>query len=101
MSTTVQKRQQSATTPNFSASRVQRAERINKMVRKRSGRAAVGITPEGNSADELYVVAQEVRARYSITDMTIWRWVRDPRVAFPEPTKLGANHINYWWLPAL
>jgi predicted DNA-binding transcriptional regulator AlpA len=30
----------------------------------------------------------------SVSDMCIWRWLRDPRVQFPQPIKL--NKRNYW-----
>ena len=31
-----------------------------------------------------------------VSDMCIWRWLRDPRVQFPEPVKI--NNRNYWRL---
>jgi predicted DNA-binding transcriptional regulator AlpA len=31
----------------------------------------------------------ELRQRYPVTDMTIWRWSRDPEVAFPKAIKFG------------
>jgi predicted DNA-binding transcriptional regulator AlpA len=54
------------------------------------------------SSNDRYLTAAEVRQRYgNCTDVTIWRWIRDPRVAFPSPVKLGAGGLNYWWLPTL
>jgi predicted DNA-binding transcriptional regulator AlpA len=53
------------------------------------------------SAGQRWADAAEVKARYSVSDMTLWRWEKDPRVEFPAPVKLGANGKNYWWLPRL
>lgn len=78
------------------------------MTRKRGGCEAVGIAPEGAPGAisipaevvERFINSQEVRARYGgISDMTLWRWQRDRRIAFPRPVKLGANGWNFWWLP--
>ncbi len=51
------------------------------------------------TTDERYVGAVELRTILPVSEMTIWRWQRDPRVGFPRPTKLGASGRNYWWLP--
>lgn len=32
-----------------------------------------------------YVTAGDVCARYSITQMTLWRWLNKPDVNFPKP----------------
>jgi len=48
-----------------------------------------------------YVGRAEMRERYPVSDMTIWRWMRDPKISFPAPIKLGKNGRNYWWLPDL
>lgn len=48
-----------------------------------------------------YVSRRELRALFPVSDMTIWRWMRDPEVAFPRPTKLGRNGRNFWWLPEI
>jgi|SRR3954466_8612935 predicted DNA-binding transcriptional regulator AlpA len=50
--------------------------------------------------DNRFVTTRELRARYGyISGMTLWRWMRDPRVDFPKPVKLYANGRNYWWYP--
>jgi predicted DNA-binding transcriptional regulator AlpA len=36
-----------------------------------------------------------------VSDMTLWRWIRDPRVGMPAPIKLGADHRNFWRLSAI
>lgn len=35
-----------------------------------------------------------VRQRYNISDMTLWRWERDPKLAFPQPLRI--NGRRYW-----
>ncbi len=32
-----------------------------------------------------YLSAPQVCRRYGISDMTLWRWLRDEKMAFPEP----------------
>lgn len=51
--------------------------------------------------DERYLCRRELRDLIPASDMTIWRWQRDPEVAFPAPVKLGRNGRNYWWYPAI
>jgi predicted DNA-binding transcriptional regulator AlpA len=48
-----------------------------------------------------YLSRRELRKLFPVSDMTIWRWQRDPHVAFPRPVKLGRNGRNFWWLPAI
>jgi hypothetical protein len=31
-----------------------------------------------------------------ISDMTVWRWQRDPDIRFPLPD-IVINNRNYWW----
>jgi predicted DNA-binding transcriptional regulator AlpA len=52
-------------------------------------------------SEQRYVSRREVRQIFPVSDMTIWRWQRDPQVAFPAPVKLGRNGRNFWWLPAI
>jgi len=72
------------------------------MTRKRSGRNAVGISPEGIADDDRFLNALQVRARYGdVSEMTLWRWVNERSgVGFPQPTKL-ANGRNFWRLSQL
>jgi hypothetical protein len=42
-----------------------------------------------------YANAARVRARYSdITDMTLWRWLRDEDLGFPKPYVI--NGRRFW-----
>src|SRR5258706_4931402 len=52
-------------------------------------------------SQQRYVSRRELRRLFPVSDMTIWRWERDPEVAFPRPIKLGRNGRNFWWLPAI
>ena len=41
---------------------------------------------------QTFLPAAAVRARYSIHDVTIWRWMRDPRMNFPKPIYVNSRH---------
>lgn len=43
---------------------------------------------------EIYLTAPQVRKRYNVTDMTIWRWLKNPDLHFPAPTVI--NRRRYW-----
>lgn len=36
-------------------------------------------------ADREYLTGAELRRRYGVTEMTIWRWLHDERMNFPRP----------------
>ncbi|TNC10426.1 transcriptional regulator [Methylobacterium terricola] len=40
--------------------------------------------------------ASHVRQRYAISDMTLWRWEKDPKLDFPKPIRI--NGRRYWRL---
>ena len=47
--------------------------------------------------DDTLLTGAATRARVGgVSDMCIWRWLRDPRVSFPHPIKI--NGRNYWRL---
>jgi predicted DNA-binding transcriptional regulator AlpA len=46
-----------------------------------------------------YLRAGAVRARYSVSDMSIWRWLRDEALGFPAPIRINRRH--FWNLAAL
>jgi predicted DNA-binding transcriptional regulator AlpA len=50
--------------------------------------------------NERYLNAKAVQARYATTDMSIWRWIRDERIAFPPPS-LTVNRTRLWRLSDL
>ena len=41
-----------------------------------------------------FVSAARVRDRYGISDMTLWRWLRDPVLNFPRPMTIHGR--RYW-----
>ncbi len=47
--------------------------------------------------DDTLLTSKQVRARVgNVSDMCIWRWMRDDRVQFPKPMQM--NRRNYWRL---
>jgi predicted DNA-binding transcriptional regulator AlpA len=41
------------------------------------------------------VPAVEVRERYGISDVALWRWLRDPKLKFPQPAMRVLDR-RYW-----
>jgi predicted DNA-binding transcriptional regulator AlpA len=41
-----------------------------------------------------YLPGRQVRDRYNVSDMTLWRWLRNPKLNFPQPTII--NRRRYW-----
>lgn len=60
---------------------------------------SLGSVTETSDADERYVPAPKVSARYDISDMTLYRWCRDDRMQFPRPIYFG--RLRYWRLSDL
>lgn len=51
------------------------------------------------AAAKTFLTGPQVQARYQKSHVTIWRWVRDPDLAFPAPMQI--NRLNYWRLSDL
>jgi predicted DNA-binding transcriptional regulator AlpA len=49
--------------------------------------------------DEVFLSSMQLRHRYGITDMALWRWLNDPTVAYPKPMTVGGR--RYWKLSAV
>lgn len=48
-----------------------------------------------DNGGSVYLPAQKVRARYGgISDMSLWRWLKDPRTGFPQPIRI--NGRRFW-----
>jgi hypothetical protein len=47
----------------------------------------------------MYLPSRQVRERYHVSDMSLWRWLRDPKLNFPQPTII--NGRRYWRLEDL
>jgi predicted DNA-binding transcriptional regulator AlpA len=67
---------------------------IKTMTRQASAAAA-------QPPEDRYINREQLRTLIPASDMTLWRWQRNPKVAFPSPVKLGEDGRNYWWLPAI
>jgi predicted DNA-binding transcriptional regulator AlpA len=47
-----------------------------------------------------YITSRQLRARYGgVSEMTIWRWLHDPRLNFPKPIVI--NRRRLWELSLL
>ena len=75
--------------------------------KKREARTKVGTSPashgdRGDSDDEAakYLAGPAVWERYQISDMTLSRWLRDEKVAFPQPA-LRVRERRYWLIADL
>jgi predicted DNA-binding transcriptional regulator AlpA len=52
--------------------------------------------------DDTLLTSAQTRTRIGgVSTMCIWRWMRDPRVQFPLPVKIGFSRRNYWQLGEL
>ena len=50
---------------------------------------------ESLSAGRRFIPATQVKRRYGVTEMTVFRWIRDPRMGFPQPIKIrGRNYFD-------
>lgn len=53
----------------------------------------------GKDTAQTFLTGPQVQARYQKSHVTLWRWIRDPDLAFPQPMKI--NRLNYWRLADL
>lgn len=52
------------------------------------------------SSPKTYLSSLQVRARYGgVSDMSLWRWSRDPELGFPAPIRI--NNRRFWDCAAL
>jgi predicted DNA-binding transcriptional regulator AlpA len=47
---------------------------------------------------ERLISSEELRRIVPVSEMQIWRYLRDPRVEFPQPIKLCPGGRNFWRL---
>ena len=52
-----------------------------------------------DEAGEHFLPGPRVVARYGVSDMTIYRWIRDERMQFPQPHYFG--RLRFWKLSDL
>jgi predicted DNA-binding transcriptional regulator AlpA len=43
--------------------------------------------------DDTYLTSRLVRSRYNCSDMSLWRWQRDPDLGFPEPLRINGRRL--------
>ena len=67
--------------------------------RRRLARQTLSADPA--AAEQRYINREQLRELIPASDMTLHRWINNPRIAFPAPDKLGDGHRNYWWLPKI
>jgi predicted DNA-binding transcriptional regulator AlpA len=56
------------------------------------------LLPGGSFGDEdaaRYLTGPQLCARYSISDMTLWRWLQDAEIGFPRPA-MRVRERRYW-----
>ena len=46
-----------------------------------------------------FLPARQVWERYGVTSMTLWRWLKDADLNFPQPMRIG--RLRYWGLSDL
>ena len=46
------------------------------------------------ASDVSFLPAKHVRDRYRVSEMSLWRWLRDDKLNFPKPTVI--NRRRYW-----
>jgi predicted DNA-binding transcriptional regulator AlpA len=46
--------------------------------------------------DETWLTGPQIARRFGISSMSLWRWLNDPKLAFPRPTQIRER--NYWRL---
>jgi predicted DNA-binding transcriptional regulator AlpA len=49
--------------------------------------------------EDAYLPARRVWERYGVCDMTLHRWLRDPRMEFPRPVYFG--RLRFWRISEL
>jgi len=51
------------------------------------------------TTQQTFLTGPQVQACYQRSHISIWRWVRDPALGFPQPLQI--NRINYFRLAEL
>jgi hypothetical protein len=61
--------------------------------------SAPALSSETGKENDRLLPAAQVRERYSVTAMSLWRWLKNPTLAFPAPIVI--NTRRYWRLSDL
>ena len=54
---------------------------------------SIGST-DASDCEEKFLPARQVWSRYGVSDMTLWRWLRNAELGFPQPIRIG--RYRYW-----
>ena len=80
---------------------VPQVEKLKKIVAEKKERDAGKtvsidfVRPESRSKSSRLQTAKQVRERLgNISDMGLWRWLKDPELGFPRPIVI--NNFRYW-----
>jgi predicted DNA-binding transcriptional regulator AlpA len=49
---------------------------------------------DGTDGAEQFLPARQVWKRYGVTSMTLWRWLKNTDLKFPQPMHIG--RLRYW-----
>jgi hypothetical protein len=44
--------------------------------------------------DEQWITGPQLARHFNVTPMSIWRWLRDPKLRSPQPTQIRKR--NFW-----
>ncbi|MGY6636930.1 MAG: helix-turn-helix transcriptional regulator [Erythrobacter sp.] len=50
-------------------------------------------------AQDVFLTGPQVQRRYQKSHVTLWRWINDDKLGFPQPMRV--NRLNYWRLADL
>jgi predicted DNA-binding transcriptional regulator AlpA len=56
-------------------------------------------TPTNTDDADRLLPSRSVWERYGVTGMTLWRWLKDADLKFPQPMRIG--RLRYWRLSDL
>src|SRR5437773_6150572 len=56
-------------------------------------------TPTSTDSADQFLPARQVWERYGVTSMSVWRWLKDADLKFPQPMRIG--RLRYWRLSDL
>ena len=62
--------------------------------RRTSPHQPYGDCLSGDEEAPRYLTGPQLCARYSISDMSLWRWLRDDALGFPHPLRI--NGRRFW-----
>jgi predicted DNA-binding transcriptional regulator AlpA len=64
-------------------------------IRRTSRHQRYGNRSSGDQDAARYLTGPQLCARYSISDMSLWRWLQDAEIRFPRPA-LRVRDRRYW-----